>query len=809
MSACALRRNRILALCCALLCCALSGAAAPGDGLTQAEQAGGFYSQVAGQGQTVQPGSPFGLAVRLVGAATVSGVEVGVIRVLSGGPSVSCLPALTDTSGLAVLSCQAGFTPFPTQVLVTLGDASGRVAPDFGISIRPPVLTEGITKLQGDRVTVPRGTEFELTVQVVRQGAPVEGLRLTLTRSPAEVPVSCPGAIFTDAQGQGRAMCSSSEDLDVDATVLITMGDGQGRSATFTVFVIGQDLLTDGITKVAGDDQAATSGSALLFPLVARVVKSGLPASGIRLRISVSDQRLLQCPLEVYSSDQGLATIACAAGPIAGNGFALVYVNDDFGTALLEPFRVSVIATALGAASEFRLQRASPMRAEAGTKVDRALVIALLDGAGNPVPGVPMFFASNQNIQFSPSVAITPGNGIATSTLTFGCPGGLGEIRVGPQPGTTTLRIPVEILTGGPALLTRVQGDGQKGAPGERLDKVALVVRLTDRCFNASRGRQVRWRVDPPGAATLENLIATTDGQGRSSALVRLGPRPGPLTVTATFGDLTRTFALEVVSAPGGLRPVAGAEQTLPRSSLSEPLTVELTSVDGFPMPNVPIDYAIVSGGGSLTEPRVLTGPDGRASTRYQASGSFGETIVEARLATAALAPEGVEQGALTARFRLMVGGRRAAVNIDSGLVNGASFRPGLTPGSFASIFGTGLMEGVVGVVAASGPPFPTTLRGVSVTIDNVPAPIIAIADTGQGEQINLQVPFEIAPGLSRVVLSNNGTETVLDGVRVLETLPESSVDIRAAATRRRCMLTSAWWRRRIRRGPARRSCCS
>src|SRR5690606_14708524 len=72
----------------------------------------------------------------------------------------------------------------------------------------------------------------------------------------------------------------------------------------------------------------------------------------------------------------------------------------------------------------------------------------------------------------------------------------------------------------------------------------------------------------------------------------------------------------------------------------------------------------------------------------------------------------------------------------------------------------------------ASGPPFPTTLRGVSLTIDGVPAPIIAIANTGDGEQINFQVPFELAPGLSRVVLNNNGTRTEIDGVRVRETRP-------------------------------------
>jgi len=768
MCAHGLRRTLLLAL-----SLAISAAAAPKDPLPAPEGGGGFYTIVAGQAQTVQPGSLFGVAVRLQGTASVAGIEVKLLRVISGGPSIACEAALTDTSGLAVLSCQAGFTPFKTQVLITVGDNFGRVAPDFSITIQPPFLVEGFTKLQGDRITVPRGAEFDLTVQAVRDGAPVEGLRLNLSRSPQEVPVSCPGQIFTNAQGQGTARCSSLEDLEVDATVLITMADNQGNSVTFTVFLLAQDLLSDGIFKVSGDDQAATTGTALAFPLVARVIRAGRPAEGIPLRIGVSDQRLLVCPRDVVTGPGGLAVIACAAGPIIQNGFAAVFVNDDEGNALLQPFRVSVIGQALGTASRLALASPSPIRADAGETVDRALVVATLDAGDNPIGGVPVFFSSNQNIVFNPSVSISPADGLAPTTLTFGCPGGRGEIRVGPAPGTATLRVPVEIVTGGPTVLTRVQGNNQVGAPGERLDKIALVVRLTDRCFNAVSRRQVSWRVDPPGAATLENVISTTDGRGRSSVLVRMGDRPRKFQVTATFGELSRTFDLEIVSAPGGLRVVSGADQTLPRNEVSDPLTVELTTVDGFPIEGALIDFSVTEGDGGLTETEVVTDAAGRASTRYQASGGFGEATVQARLSSlSALTVEGVPQGELLAEFRLVVGGRRAAVNIDSGFVNGASFLPGWTPGSFGSIFGTGLMEDITGVVAASGPPFPTTLRGVSVTIDNVPAPIIAIADTGQGEQINLQVPFELAPGLSRVVLSNNGTETVLEGVRVRETQP-------------------------------------
>ena len=74
-----------------------------------------------------------------------------------------------------------------------------------------------------------------------------------------------------------------------------------------------------------------------------------------------------------------------------------------------------------------------------------------------------------------------------------------------------------------------------------------------------------------------------------------------------------------------------------------------------------------------------------------------------------------------------------------------ANFESGLpAPGSLAAIFCTGL--NVPAGVTQGGPvPLPTTLAGIRVTIGGTPAPILAIANSGSVQQVNVQVPVEAA----------------------------------------------------------------
>jgi uncharacterized protein (TIGR03437 family) len=98
-------------------------------------------------------------------------------------------------------------------------------------------------------------------------------------------------------------------------------------------------------------------------------------------------------------------------------------------------------------------------------------------------------------------------------------------------------------------------------------------------------------------------------------------------------------------------------------------------------------------------------------------------------------------------------------VGVVPALVNAASYLPGVTSGTIATLFGSGFSD-ISGVQAASGFPLPTQLSGTSVMVNGVLAPLFAVAEHDGQDQINFQVPHlpSYAQELA-IVVDNNGKE--------------------------------------------------
>ncbi len=92
--------------------------------------------------------------------------------------------------------------------------------------------------------------------------------------------------------------------------------------------------------------------------------------------------------------------------------------------------------------------------------------------------------------------------------------------------------------------------------------------------------------------------------------------------------------------------------------------------------------------------------------------------------------------------------------------------RAAIAPGSLESIWCTGLTD-INGVVSATGPILPTQLAGVSVYAGGaMNAPILAVAELGGYQLINIQVPWDAA-GFNVVTViqgSQRATATVTAG---------------------------------------------
>ena len=106
-------------------------------------------------------------------------------------------------------------------------------------------------------------------------------------------------------------------------------------------------------------------------------------------------------------------------------------------------------------------------------------------------------------------------------------------------------------------------------------------------------------------------------------------------------------------------------------------------------------------------------------------------------------------------------------------VVNGASFaKGGVAPGEIATAFGTNLTSST-GINLTSGLPLPTTYLTDSLTVNNKPVALFAVDNSNGQQQINFQVPWEVANGPNAtVVVSNGGTASASISVPVVAAQP-------------------------------------
>ncbi len=97
-------------------------------------------------------------------------------------------------------------------------------------------------------------------------------------------------------------------------------------------------------------------------------------------------------------------------------------------------------------------------------------------------------------------------------------------------------------------------------------------------------------------------------------------------------------------------------------------------------------------------------------------------------------------------------------------VLNGASYIGAISPGSLAVVYGSNLADAMHPISSST---FPSSVAGVSVTVNGVPAPLIYVSPT----QINFQVPWETPVGASvPVVVTWNGAQSNPEQVTIAAT---------------------------------------
>ena len=113
--------------------------------------------------------------------------------------------------------------------------------------------------------------------------------------------------------------------------------------------------------------------------------------------------------------------------------------------------------------------------------------------------------------------------------------------------------------------------------------------------------------------------------------------------------------------------------------------------------------------------------------------------------------------------------GAAHAASIIQAVTDAASFAPRVSPGSLATIFGTGLANSKTN---ASGFPLPQTLGGATVFVvqnqNQTQAPLVYASPT----QINFQVPSKLLPGTAAIYVTLGGGNSALFTVVVVSASP-------------------------------------
>ena len=274
--------------------------------------------------------------------------------------------------------------------------------------------------------------------------------------------------------------------------------------------------------------------------------------------------------------------------------------------------------------------------------------------------------------------------------------------------------------------------------------------------------RVERFARDPNTTITITpSQFTVRAGAASQSVQVRLAgtpPRPGIYDGTIVVSGAGAPFHIPFLymvtdGVPYNIVPLRNYDFVGQAGSrLQGGLLFKVVDRYGLPVPNVPVRWTYLSGGGEITDaypsvsnPRTDVLGIAEATTVWLGD-SLGQHVIEAKI------PE-LPEVAFVGRVRLQ------PVIENGGVVNAASGRlgGGLAPGSIISIFGRGLSEIPL---AAGGGALPLSLAGVSVSFDasdgrvSVPGRLVSVSDS----RVDVQLPWELE-GLTNVI-----TKVSLDG---------------------------------------------
>jgi hypothetical protein len=274
-----------------------------------------------------------------------------------------------------------------------------------------------------------------------------------------------------------------------------------------------------------------------------------------------------------------------------------------------------------------------------GTQLAAALEVEAQDSRGNVVPssvaGATVAFAVTQgNGSVTQTSVATDANGRASTQFTLGTAAGTGhQVTATVSGGAGSTQFSATALAGTADSLALLSGDNQVGTSGQALPD-SIAVSVMDAYGNRfPGGRQVTFAAANGGSVSPATV--TTDSAGRAAAAWTLGAGTGTQGLSATASGLNGSPVAFTATAssqvPTALVKVAGDGFTgLVGKPANEPPTVRVADQIGAGIAGVTVNFAVMSGGGSIGAASAVTDTNGLAWVDWTIGSSAGSNSVQA-----------------------------------------------------------------------------------------------------------------------------------------------------------------------------------
>ena len=182
--------------------------------------------------------------------------------------------------------------------------------------------------------------------------------------------------------------------------------------------------------------------------------------------------------------------------------------------------------------------------------------------------------------------------------------------------------------------LVRISGDDQEGLPGKPLAD-PFVVQVLDEDGDPFEGATVKFSV-LLGGGSLSARTPTTDADGQAESILTLGTALGTNKVQVNVEEISQVlvFSAEATTTPSVLTVlsiISGDNQSgLTGETLTNPFVVEVRDESANPLGNVTVNFAVLTGGGTLSATTGTTDANGQAESMLTLGSEPGTNTVEA-----------------------------------------------------------------------------------------------------------------------------------------------------------------------------------